>query len=93
MQDAVKSATSRRTISISPELVAALKKHRAEQNALRLQAGPVWQDLALIFCTEKGTPINPDNLIPRHFIPLLEKAGLPRIRFHDLRHTHATLML
>jgi integrase len=40
-----------------------------------------------------GTPINPENLVNRSFKPLLERAGLPEIRFHDLRHTCATLLL
>jgi integrase len=43
--------------------------------------------------TSVGTPINPENLVKRSFKPLLKKAGLPDIRFHDLRHTCATLLL
>ena len=49
--------------------------------------------LRLVFTTETGTPINPSNLRQRSFVPLLKKAGLPHIRFHDLRHTCATLLL
>jgi integrase len=46
-----------------------------------------------VFTTERGTPINPSNLRQRSFAPPLAKAGLPHIRFHDLRHTAATLLL
>jgi integrase len=53
---------------------------------------PSFQDNDLIVCTQMGTPINPANL-RRSFNRLIEKAGLPKIRFHDLRHTHATLLL
>jgi integrase len=47
----------------------------------------------LIFAFETGEPLNRHNLIRRSFKPLLERAGLPGVRFHDLRHTCATLLL
>src|SRR3712207_1856645 len=50
------------------------------------------EDHGLVFATKTGTPINPSNLRQRSFAPLLKKAGLPHIRFHDLRHTCATLL-
>lgn len=54
----------------------------------------LWQDHGLVFTTQRGTLINPSNLRQRSFIPLLKKAGLPStVRFHDLRHTCATLLL
>ena len=46
-----------------------------------------------MFTTATGTPLDGDNLVKRSFGPLLERAGLPRIRFHDLRHTFATVLL
>jgi integrase len=46
-----------------------------------------------VFPNEVGKPIAAGNLLKRSFEPLLKKAGLPRIRFHDLRHTSATLLL
>jgi integrase len=52
-----------------------------------------YDDHGLIFSTRVGTPVNPENLVKRSFKPLLEKAALPKIRFHDLRHTCATLLL
>ena len=45
-----------------------------------------------MFCTQLGTPINPSNLY-RQFKRLVRESGLPEIRFHDLRHTHATMLL
>jgi integrase len=51
------------------------------------------QDQGLVFCTSKGTLINPTNLRKRSFAPLLVRAGLPHITFHQLRHTAATILL
>jgi integrase len=55
--------------------------------------GDRYQDQGLIFTTDTGSPINPSNLRQRSFAPLLKRAGLPHMRFHDLRHTCATLLL
>jgi integrase len=54
--------------------------------------GNLYEDQGLVFTTEAGIPINLSNLRQRSFAPLLKKAGLPHIRFHDLRHTCATLL-
>ena len=56
-------------------------------------AGTAYRDLGLLFATDLGTPLDASNMINRHFKPLLRRAGLPKIRFHDLRHTCATLLL
>ncbi len=53
----------------------------------------LWQESDLVFTSRVGTPLDPDNFIHRSFKPLLRRAGLPEMRFHDLRHTFATLML
>jgi integrase len=53
----------------------------------------LYQDQGLIFATEIGTPLDASNIDKRSFKPLLVKAGLRPVRFHDLRHTCATLML
>ncbi len=52
----------------------------------------LYEDQGLIFSTGADTPINPEKLIKRSFKPLLKRAGLPEIRFHDLRHMCATLL-
>ncbi len=57
------------------------------------KAGDKWQENGLTFCTGKGTLINPTNLRRRFFAPLLKRAGLPTITFHQLRHTAATILL
>ena len=46
-----------------------------------------------MFASIKGTPLDAQNIVNRHFKPLLKRAGLPNIRWHDLRHTYATLLL
>ena len=53
---------------------------------------PEWKESGLVFTTDIGTPISPRNLV-RHFRTKLKQAGLPDIRFHDLRHTTASLLL
>jgi len=74
--------------------VRVLRSHRKRQleEKLKLLAG-LWQDSGLIFPSRAGTPMEADNLVQRSFEPLLERAGLPRVRFHDLRHTIATVLL
>ena len=62
------------------------------QKEARLISGPDWEDNDLIFSTHAGRPLIARNVV-REFKNLLKKAGLPDIRFHDLRHTAATLML
>jgi integrase len=59
----------------------------------RIKLTDLYEDHDLIIATSVGTPVNPENLVKRSFKPLLQKAGLPEIRFHDLRHTCATLLL
>jgi integrase len=88
-----KTAKGRRRIRITPEAVEALKKHRVAQHQERLKQGSVWRDHGLVFCSLVGTPMNPDNFIKRQYKPLLRRAELPYIRFHDLRHTFASLMM
>ena len=59
----------------------------------QLRAGHTWQDSGLVFASSKGTPLDAQNVVNRFFKPLLKSAGLPIIRWHDLRHTCATLLL
>jgi len=72
--------------------VTALRLHHARQLEDLLLAGSRWQETGYVFTSSIGTPIHPGNLI-KSFHALLNRAGLPRIRFHDLRHTYASLAL
>jgi integrase len=58
-----------------------------------MMLGELFVDQGLVFTSRAGTPVSRQDLITRSFKPLLERAGLPDIRFHDLRHTCATLLL
>jgi len=89
---APKTQRSRRTVSFSQSVAVVLRKVRARQSEMRLLYGGAYRSTDLVFTTQDGGPISPRNLY-RSFLKLLDKAGLPRIRFHDLRHTHATLLL
>ena len=87
-----KTKAGKRTIILGPNTCDVLKVHRQNQFQLMLAAGKKWQDHDLIFTTSIGTPIDKYNLL-KSFKQLLRDAGLPEIRFHDLRHTAASLML
>lgn len=82
-----------RTLRLTPDAVAALVLHRAQQQEHRAMMGVSWLEHGLVFPSLVGTATNADNFVKRSFKPLLRKAGLPKIRFHDLRHTFATLLL
>jgi integrase len=73
--------------------VTALKTHRKRQLEERVRLAGLYEDRGLMFATNVGTPLNPENVVKRSFKPLLKKANLPEIRFHDLRHTCATLLM
>lgn len=91
-RSATKTEASVRTIALPPSLVAALTRHRACQEAER-RAATDWQEHGMVFTSQLGTLLAPESLT-EHFKALLAKAGLPKtIRFHDLRHTCATLMI
>lgn len=87
-----KTRRSRRQISLDTTTVAALRHHRAQQLRERVAWGPAWRDTGFVSTREDGTPIHPETLT-KVFQRRVRKAGLPRIRLHDLRHTHATLAL
>jgi integrase len=87
-----KSAASQRRIALSPTLVAIIQQYRTTQEAQRILLGNHINDDDLVFAYPDGRPLDPGT-VTHAFAKLLNKAGLPHIRFHDLRHTHATLML
>jgi integrase len=87
-----KTKKSRRTVRLTPRAVEALKSHRARQADEKRRTGSLYQDQGLVFASESGSLINPSNLRQRSFVPLLKRADLPKITFHDLRHTCASLL-
>jgi integrase len=87
-----KSSKSRRTIPLPAASAKVLRSHRANQAAEALALGPAWVDSGLVFTSTVGTVIEPRNL-NRFFDELIGKARVRRIRFRDLRHTCASLLL
>jgi integrase len=87
-----KTAKGRRSVALDPATAAAVRAHRVRQAEERLAFGPGYEDADLVFARADGSPEDPDG-ISSIFARLVRLAGLPRIRFHDLRHTHATLAL
>jgi integrase len=88
-----KTESSRRQIALSSLAIEALRAHRARQLAERLALADVWNDHDLVFCDELGGYLNPNSVTRTHFQGLLARAGLPRKRFHDCRHSAASLLL
>jgi integrase len=87
-----KTKKSRRMVRLTEKAVEALRSHRARQAEEKLRIGSLCQDQGLVFAGEGGNFINPSNLRQRPFAPLLQRASLPQITFHDLRHTCASLL-
>ncbi|MFH0801161.1 MAG: site-specific integrase [bacterium] len=87
-----KTKSSKRLIPIPEEIILELKALKARQNEERLFFGEAYEKNDLVFCSEDGRPLDPRNF-SRRFENILKKARLPRIRFHDLRHTFATRLL
>jgi integrase len=87
-----KTALSRRTIPLPGRAVSQLRAHRTRQLEERLLAGSRWQDTGFVFATTIGTPLDGPTVTKR-FQAALASAGLPRQRFHDLRHGCASLLL
>jgi len=88
-----KTEKGRRSILLPSFVVEALKQHRVKQLESKLKGGSTWQDHDYVFCTSIGTHLNPTRDVLDQLKALLRKAGLPDIRFHDLRHSSATMLL
>lgn len=88
----LKSKSGHRTIILGDQMLQVLRNHHEHVRHLQKKAGDEWSDLNMMFPSRVGTPILGPNL-RRGFRKLLRKSGLPKIRFHDLRHTAASLML
>jgi integrase len=87
-----KTERSRRTLSLPLSVVTSLRRHRTRQLQERLGAGARWWDSGLVFTSGIGTPLDPRSL-QLDFRALLKVAQLPRVRFHDLRHSAASLLI
>jgi integrase len=87
-----KTKRSRRNIILSDVALQALQDQRALRDKIKTKAGERWKEQDLVFPSRSGGFFDPDTLV-KHFHLLLDKAGLPRIRFHDLRHSAATILL
>lgn len=85
-----KTQSGRRTLPLPPVLLDFLRQHRYQQDQERQRQD--WKENMLVFPSARGTPLLARNLV-RHFKSVLDRAGLPDIRFHDLRHTAATFLI
>ena len=88
-----KTERSRRSIVIAPFALDKLKEHRVRQLEAKLKAGSIWKENDLVFCSSVGGHLHTSRDIFTQFKKLLKEAGLPDIRFHDLRHSSATMFL
>jgi integrase len=88
-----KTEKSRRQVALLPVLVDELRALREEQEARRKRIGAAYDSRDFVFCQAEGKPLHTHNVTHRDFVKVLERAKLARIRFHDLRHGHATLLL
>jgi integrase len=88
-----KTAKSRRSVNLTPTAIEALKRHCERQAQEMMKADTLYRDQGIVFASQVGTPLSRHNLT-RSFKALLRRAELPEsTRFHDLRHTCATLLL
>jgi len=87
-----KTLSGFRKITLGKNLLEELRNYRVMQEKLKTKRGMRWQENNLIFATGNGTPISSRN-IERDYYRILASTDLPKIRFHDLRHTAASLMI
>ncbi|MGI8985212.1 MAG: site-specific integrase, partial [Nocardioidaceae bacterium] len=89
---APKTRSSARLLPIDAETMSVLRLHQQAQERERDSWGEAWSDTGLVFTREDGSALRPDY-VTHLFIKFVQRAGLPRIRLHDLRHTNASLAL
>ncbi|MFC1940960.1 site-specific integrase [Chloroflexota bacterium] len=89
---APKSAKGRRMVMLSPSTALLLQEHRDKQEAQRAMLGIPLRDEDLVFSDLEGNPLLPDT-VSHAWAKLVKRTGLEGIRFHDARHSHASLML
>lgn len=87
-----KTAKSRRKITLPTFVIDILKQYRVRQQEMKEKVGDLWREMDVVFCNLYGDYIEPSNLYDA-FKKLLKTAELPNIRFHDLRHSAATILL
>ena len=87
-----KTKRSRRLVDLSPSLALLLREHRANQELEKKLLGHMLMPDDLVFCYPDGTPL-PPNSVTKGFHKLAKSLGMSRMRLHDLRHTHATIMM
>jgi len=92
LDEDVKTSKSKRTIPIPANIIKELKAHKTRQKREKLLYGPDYQDNKLLFCQPDGAMIEPKNFT-RWFQTILRQVGLPKARLHDIRHSHASLLL
>lgn len=88
-----KTKSSRRVLTLPDVVVRALRAHRSRQIQERLAAGAAWQDADFVFTTYQGRPLQASHMLAGSFRRVREAAGIGPMRFHDLRHSAATLLL
>ena len=88
-----KTESSSRQVLLTKLAVDALRQHRLRQLEERLKMGDAWDDQDLVFPNQSGGPMYAQNFLSRSYLPLRKRAGIPQVRFHDLRHSAATLLL
>lgn len=92
LEHGTKTKKGMRINTLTDDAKRELKAHKVRQAKEKLAMGEAYQDNNLVFCKEDGTFLDPREVTKR-FQKLLLAAGLPKVRLHDLRHTHASLLL
>jgi integrase len=87
-----KTSHSRRRVAMTPKLALFLREYQAERESLYRQLGEEFTLDSLVFASVEGKPLDP-SVLSHTFTKLARRAGLEGLRFHDLRHTFASLML